>query len=351
MKFRHISAIREARAIGLGLAFALALSPVTTQAQGQADLLRTADKTNQQGDVDSEDRAVEKGFQALNDLASLNIGGAIYHGTQAYHSYNHSVEFERLADENAKRKNTLLSTGREAEARRTLADNLTRSQRNNRILSNFDRRRLYEGAIGEAAAQAEKIFGTTREKMWDIAMRVEDRVWTAVETKEEITGAKILAEAKPLVALIPNETARSNIESALGQLTPELANAGLEKLLAERPTALAAGGDPGANNGIPAAPEGSPGAIPGNTAAPSPSPPSTAEALAPPSEAESLAINQVVAKNNPTGFFIGLHDDAPEKLLGRYLATEELTLFGQIKRQTRKFHRTLLFPAAATAAH
>ena len=57
---------------------------------GQADLFQQTDNLDNKADHDSEDRAVEKGFEAFANLAALNIGGAISNGKQAYGAYENS---------------------------------------------------------------------------------------------------------------------------------------------------------------------------------------------------------------------------------------------------------------------
>lgn len=68
-----------------GIAFLILalLSPKMASAS-QADLFHNTDKMDDKADRDSEDRAVEKGFEAFANLAALNIGGAISNGKQAY---------------------------------------------------------------------------------------------------------------------------------------------------------------------------------------------------------------------------------------------------------------------------
>lgn len=194
---------------------------------GQADLFQQTDKLDDKADHDSEDRAVEKGFEAFANLAALNIGGAISNGKQAYGAYENSKEFERLSRE-AERRKQRMKSGATIEARP--------ARDRTHILASMDRSRLYKGAVGDAAAKAERAFGWSREQMFDIAVRWEAQVLAKLEDGSTVTSSAFgdaVEDARRLIPYVPNPKTRSTLEKVSAIVTPQFAAMTLDRIFGE----------------------------------------------------------------------------------------------------------------------
>lgn len=235
----------------------LALSPAASA--GQADLFQQTDSLDNKADHDSEDRAVEKGFEAFANLAALNIGGAISNGKQAYGAYENSKEFERLSRE-AERRKQRMNSGGKVEARPL------RERRH--ILGTMDRSRLYKGAVGDAAAKAEQAFGWSREQMFDIAVRWEAQVLSKVEDGSTVTSAAFgdsVEDARRLIPYVPNPKTRSTLEKVSAIVTPQFAAFTLDKIFGEHAEGKGKVTDPS-----PSSPASGPALVAPSTPAPAP---------------------------------------------------------------------------------
>lgn len=309
---------------------------------GQADLFQQTDNLDHKADHDSEDRAVEKGFEAFANLAALNIGGAISNGKQAYGAYENSKEFERLSRE-AERRKQRMNSGGTVEARPL------RERRY--ILASMDRSRLYKGAVGDAAAKAEQAFGWSREQMFDIAVRWEAQVLSKVEDGSKVTSAAFgdsVEDARRLIPYVPNPKTRSTLEKVSAIVTPQFAAFTLDKIFGEHAEAnrKPAGGDQ-AKNG--ASEQMAAGAAPSVSQAA----PSEEKPVQPPGIAEQnleralqdadsitaarLSREAIYASGRPI-VLNGAEKEGGLPLLESYFPPER-TLFEMVRTQTEKFDR------------
>lgn len=332
----------------------LALGPATAFC-GQADLINDADKLDNKSDHDSEDRAVEKGFDAFADLAALNIGGAISNGKQAYQSYQNSKEFERISRE-ANRRSQLMKSGGTVQVRA--------ARERKHILGSMDRSRLYSGSIGEAAGRAEKAFGWNRNQMFEIAVSWEKKVLAKLGDEQTITGSafgEVVEEARKLIPLVPNTDTRKTLEKVSAIITPSFAEATLGRIAGDQEAStIATVNDRKIETGDSEATMARADAVAVNS---NPTPAQPEENLRPgsreiaqlnlkkalenanPEEAAKIAREEIDAHGSP---ILGVDARDSSKLLsGLFLPAKEKSIFQMIRTQTGKFQKKIYGPHAA----
>lgn len=189
-------------------ALAAASTSVNQQtAQEQAEAI------NRRGSDQSLESSTTYGMQALMDLSSLNIPGAINNGTQAYGKYRNSEDMDELGDQQRALRNSMgsggSSVGSKSETETTYR----------RLNSQF----LYEGKAGEVAAEFEKRSGMKREAFLQELSTISEN---KIDPDDPRLVDKVVSRFEAFTAKIPNAQFRANIEKGISMI-PASARTGL----------------------------------------------------------------------------------------------------------------------------
>lgn len=146
----------------------VASCPASTWALDQAESQKAANQINNQGSDDSLKGSVNNGLKAADSLYSLDFPSAISHGVKAYGQYRNSEQLDTLKEKNEKLKASLGAVGSSGVSGAT-------ENKSGAYVSPYqrlDRKFLYEGETGQLAAKAEKIFGMSRDSLYQHAVNI-----------------------------------------------------------------------------------------------------------------------------------------------------------------------------------
>lgn len=322
----------------------------------QAEAQRLAERLNNRGSSDSIDAATTNGITALNNLASLNIPGAITFGYKAYGEYLNSNELDDLERKTAKNKNIMSSVAAGAVSNadtKAQAVNQSASGLSGTPLSRMDPSALYKGELGAAAELFEKKSGMKREQLLAELQEVEAN---GLSFSDPQLVPKLYSRYKSFMAKIPNKDFKENLEKLEGLVPRPMQEQILGRLQERYNEKNPQAGSKIAESIFAAPAEGTPPIVAAarteEKSVADRAPASAADSVNAPSNTSGAeqAVNPAVAKDKP-GFFIGLGQVADVSLDGflksSSMESESMSIFARVSTRYRALTPNLLVRAKA----
>lgn len=184
----------------------------------QQDSMTHGSNNYNNGSDDSKDEGVRNAMRALNNLAALNIGGAITYGYRGYGNYINSQKMDDLDDRARRLKGTMNSVNNNTVgggANRAPASAASQGSsvtgNPSKRMSDMDRSFLYRGETSEVAAEFEKRSGMSREELFNHIASAAD---SGLSWDDPNLLEKVDERYKAFITRVPNKDFRGGIEKA-----------------------------------------------------------------------------------------------------------------------------------------